>query len=257
MIKVYSTAGCAAALCCILWMGAAQSASAQRRSRNSIFKAGVALGLNRTQVDGDAQYGYDKSGITGGLRGGIILHKNFEIGTELLYSQRGSKPKENQLTDSRYRVFIDLRYAEAALLAKVCARKTEERAYGWDFYGGISYGRLVSSDTRAIVGLQRIDTFRQNTILRRGYNTSDLSVIFGASWYWTDRLGMSIRQTMSTNRFYENPEANANVNLTIPGARQRQYTFFRSYFITAGIFYDFIAPKNKKPAKRKAPTKGK
>jgi Outer membrane protein beta-barrel domain len=246
----YPTAWC----CLILLCMASTTAAGQRRSRNSIFKAGVMLGVNRAQVDGDAQYGYTKTGIMGGLRGGIILHKNFEIGTELLYSQRGSKPKEIQLSDSRNRIFIDLHYAEAALLARLRARKSEDRAFSWDFYGGISYGRLVRSDTRAVLGVQRIDTLRQNTILRRGYNTSDLSFVAGASWYLTERIGLTARQTISVSHFYDNPTANDNIQLNQIGARQRNYTFFRSYFITIGLFYDFIAPKTKKPVKRKPVT---
>ena len=41
----------------------------------SPFKAGVSVGLNLAQIDGDHQFGYDKRGLGYGIRGGVVVEK--------------------------------------------------------------------------------------------------------------------------------------------------------------------------------------
>ena len=61
--------------------------------QTSPFKAGIAAGLNFSQVDGDYQHGYHKKGLTLGIRGGIVLKKKYSIITELLYNYYGGEPR--------------------------------------------------------------------------------------------------------------------------------------------------------------------
>jgi len=51
--------------------------------------------MNAAQVDGDDVAGYTKIGFNGGLGTFIMLPKNFSVGFEMLYSQKGATTTKN------------------------------------------------------------------------------------------------------------------------------------------------------------------
>jgi Outer membrane protein beta-barrel domain len=222
---------------------------AQRRKKpTSIFKAGVIVGVNRSQIDGDFQVGYDHPGLIVGARGGVILHKNFEIATELLYTQRGAKPKST-FTGSQKRIFIDVDYAEVPIVARIMLPPTETRVLGADLYAGVSFGRLLRSDVRPLATASQVDTAKLNYINRTGLQSKDWSFVAGGSFYFSRRAGVTLRHTASLGMFYDNPLP------ALSTVKQREnYTFFRSYYWTFGLFYDLVSPK---PVKKKSTARAK
>ena len=54
------------------------------------FSAGLALGFNMSQIDGDKLAGYNKLGVATGARVDAKLDERWKLGMELLFSQMGS-----------------------------------------------------------------------------------------------------------------------------------------------------------------------
>lgn len=62
-------------------------------SKESLFKGLFSAGLNLSQVDGDAEFGYTKLGAYAGIGTLVKFHKNFSASIEMIYSMRGARPK--------------------------------------------------------------------------------------------------------------------------------------------------------------------
>lgn len=212
----------------------------------SPFKAGVSAGLNLAQIDGDHQFGYDKSGFGYGLRGGVVVRKNFDIMTELLYIKKGTSPKSTQPFDSR-RAEIELIYAEVPLLFNYHFKKNELGFYKWTLQAGASYGRLLKS-TSVVTKKSTLDSLATISLSQENYNKHDISFIVGAAFNIRSNLGISIRHTVSLTKLYENPDFDTPSPTT---KRAERYLAFRNYFVSFQIFYDFLSPKIKKPKKKK------
>lgn len=102
------------------------------------FKAGIAGGVNFTQIDGDNIGGYNKFGANVGFLSEIPLADRWAVGLELLYTQKGSRAvvTANNLLD--FKIIMD--YAEIPVRVKFHDKKG-----GFNFAGGFSLGRLVRS----------------------------------------------------------------------------------------------------------------
>lgn len=106
-----------------------------------VFKAGIAAGLNLTQVDGDELYGFKKVGFNGGPM--VILpfgpDDKWSVSLETLFNQKGSFQRNvnyfHDSLDGFYKLVLD--YAEVPVLIHFKDK---------DFLNvgtGFSYGRLV------------------------------------------------------------------------------------------------------------------
>jgi Outer membrane protein beta-barrel domain len=226
-------------LCCVALSGV----QAQRRNKPSIFKAGLFLGVNHTQIDGDEQVGYHRRGFVGGVRGAIVLHPNFDIATELLYTQRGSQPPNTRGRQEK-RIFIDLEYAEVPLMVRGFFPVKKTRHLHMDLYTGVSYARLLRYSIRPLNVISQTDTLKLNYINTVSIKTTDWSFIVGGSLYVGRRIGVSLRHTWSLTPFYNNPVS----PYALPKVKEN-YQFFRSYYLTFGLFYDMVSAK---PTKKKS-----
>src|SRR5258706_5548033 len=56
------------------------------------FSAAILGGFNASQIDGDQLAGFDKVGLTGGIKAIINFESKFDLNVEFLYSHRGSRP---------------------------------------------------------------------------------------------------------------------------------------------------------------------
>lgn len=152
--------------------------SGQRR-----FKAGLTLGVNASQINGDDYAGFDKLGLMGGLKASAILGEKTEFGIELLFSQRGSS--SSFLPDSGIApVRIHLDYVEAPLTFTFKDWEAED-FYRIHVHGGFSYGRLIggtSGVTDAPV---------------EGFNDNDFAVLVGVSYFTNEHLAFCFRYNRS------------------------------------------------------------
>lgn len=180
----------------IILMGFQLDAISQR------FNAGVQVGLNAAQLDGDDSAGYNKLGIMAGLRGVTILTEKMEVSIELLFSQKGAKCElsSNGLGTRCGLLDIKLNYVEIPLLFNYKDWRNEEKDYyKMLFSAGFSYGRLIGGSATNNAG---------DDASIEGLNKNDFSIIVGATYFATSRLGISFRYTRSMNLAYNASKQN-------------------------------------------------
>lgn len=167
--------------------------SAQEEKTEGRFGLALVLGLNASQLDGDRLRGFNKLGFRAGLRATTFLSGNKSLGIEFLFSQKGSVA-EFQLgvpTDGLFR--IHLNYIEVPFYFNY-------REWQIDFYGGLSYGRLISSTVDEGITGYASEDFRKD----------DLNVLLGANYLFNDTWSASLRYTRSVVNLFDNPAKNIN-----------------------------------------------
>jgi len=107
---------------------------------SQVFKGEIIGGFNKSQVDGDFEYGFKKYGLIGGV--GVIapIYKNWSLSLETLYSQKGSKlkPQFNDSLDGSYKLMLN--YAEVPFMIQYTDRDIASAGVG------ISWNRLVFAE---------------------------------------------------------------------------------------------------------------
>jgi hypothetical protein len=220
--------------------------STMRLSAQNRFVGGVFAGLNLAQIDGDFQQGYRKKMFGGGIRAAMIINRNFDIGTELMYNGKGATPSETDKASRNPNFYMTMHYAEAALTANFHFNQNEMGFNQKTVQVGIAYGRLLKSSNE-ISKLSRTDTNQSNLFLQERLRNSDVSLIVGFAYRFTPRIGLAVRHSYSFTPFFER-------TLPIKRTNQREYFLGRSYFLSAHLFYDLWTPELRKPKKARTST---
>lgn len=151
------------------------------------FYAGLLLGSNLAQVDGDNFAGYHKAGINVGGIGYVHLRKHLAVSWEILYSQKGSKSDMVKffVTDSTIIVKkynINLNYAEIPVMINYFDQRKSH------FGVGVSYSRLVSTtETSATIPSTSID------FTKYPFQKNNFDIIAGANLHLWKGLFLNVR----------------------------------------------------------------
>lgn len=176
------------------------------------FTGGLHSDLNLSQIDGDAVRGYNRIGLQAGAYGQARLKEKMAFGLEFNYSQRGSKSVKSNAPI----VDIRMNYLEVPVYFlfkdwKV-SNESGKEYYKMHFMGGISFGRLFSSNS--LTGVDK--EFRNN----------DLSWFAGFRYFYARHWAFEGRYTRSLTSLRTN---------IING----EATSMISYFISLGLVYQF------------------
>ena len=198
----------------------------RKRSKDRRFKAGVVLGMNAAQIDGDDQVGYNHIGVSAGLRGIAVVSPGVELSFELLYSQKGSTPsddgpRKNALT-------FDLNYAEVPILINILSKE------GWDEYRhfhlqvGFSYARLLSSNVKESLNRPlRVQEVPYST-LEEEFNSNEINIIVGGAYYFNRHFGLALRHGVATSKIFNKNDYPHLTNKSL-----------RSYYLNIQAIYIF------------------
>lgn len=155
------------------------------------FSAAAVGGINASQIDGDQLAGFDKVGLTGGIKAVVNFESVIDLNVEFLFTQRGSKP---DLFNPEYDpdITVTLNYAELPVYLTIGDWWQEEGEYHKvSAHAGVSYGRLISART--------FDYFHANEEsfdkLVPYFNNSDLSWLVGVSYMMSNKWGLTGRYT--------------------------------------------------------------
>lgn len=155
------------------------------------FNAAVVGGLNASQIDGDLLAGFDKLGLTGGVKAVINFESVFDLNVEFLFTQRGSKPDIfNPVYDPDIK--IHLNYIELPVYVSLSDWWQEEGEYHKvAAHAGLSYGRLINARTT--------DYFHPSEEsldkLVPYFNDNDLSWLVGATYRMNTKWALTGRYT--------------------------------------------------------------
>lgn len=160
------------------------------------FKAGVIIGLNASQINGDANAGFNKLGLMGGLRAAAILGPKSELGLEILYSQRGS---QSDLIPSSGLLVARIRtsYVEVPVYYTFMDWAVEDLDYyRMHFHAGFSYGRLIEASTNV------------DEILTDAFNENDVAFIVGFTYNINENWGAGFRYNRSIIPLFKRSDDN-------------------------------------------------
>lgn len=210
----------------------AQTKRKRTISDSERFSAGLVLGMNNAQIDGDYFTGFDKRGITGGLRGITRLTPRLDFNIEMLYSKKGSKIfQKRALTSARQKKdrIIDLTYIDVPIFFKYLLSNKENI---WHIEIGGIYGRLIRSKiTENITDSNR--EFSYLTV-EKDFNKDDISGMFGFGYTYKNGIALNLRYVIGVSKFYNNseyflPEFGSLINEPVQFLRNYHYTINISY----------------------------
>lgn len=187
------------------------------------FSAGIVGGLNASQVDGDLLAGFDKLGLTGGIKAVVNFDSPFDLNIEFLFTQRGSRP---DLFNPAYDPDIEfhLNYAEIPVYVSLGDWwQEEDEYYKVSAHAGLSYGRLISART--------FDYFHPSENgfdkLVPYFNNTDLSWLVGVSYHMSKEWAVTGRYTREI------------IPLLSPEKHDLQIERLLSYYLTFRMEYYF------------------
>lgn len=202
------------------------------------FRAGVAAGVNLSQIEGDAQQGYHKVGVSIGVKGAYCFKPNFDISAELLYNARGTRDnpfEDASSADSRkLRLKANLNYADVLLAANFhFAPNNDNTFYRQSLQVGVSYGRLLSSTVNVSGGNISNKVFEDNVL--NNLRKDDIAFVVGYTFFFTSRLGIAAKHGFSLRPIYD-----GSMNQVTTGQGFRSFT---PYNLAFQLVYNLVSPK--------------
>ena len=233
-------------LMCFTVSAFAQGKRKQYIPNNERFNAGLIIGLNASQIDGDYYKGFNKFGLTGGIRGITRLTPNFDFNVEILYSKKGSKIFHNRYAApgrAMEKRFIDLTYIDVPFFFKLMSPR-KEHSFHIEF--GAIYSRLFQSKVQENVANNPSEFVYQAII--DDFKNSEISVLGGIGYTWQNGFSINYRYTFSMQNLYRGDAfGSASYDLII----DQPVTFLRNYYYSLTLSYSLFDNKTRKKSKKR------
>ncbi len=149
----------------------------------NVFKGGIILGLNTSQINGDGYSGFDKAGIVGGFILKTKLSDKVTFQGELTYITKGSYDPPNYLIGKYTLKRIKLSYIEIPLIFKYQFKKV-------NFNAGASFGILTSQKQYDINGLLPAPFIGP-------FKKTEIATLIGVDYNLTDRWAVCWQSSVS------------------------------------------------------------
>lgn len=211
---------------------------------NERFSAGIVVGYNNAQIDGDFQVGFDKVGLTAGIRGIARFTPRLDLNIEMLYSKKGSKifpfNTFSQVNPKKSRI-IDLTYVDAPIYFKWLLKNEPST---WHIEIGGVYSRLTKTKiTEQIRNSSREFAYEP---IAADFDKDDISLLTGFGHTWQNGIGINLRYVFGVKKFYVNEDFMEQVPGSLVG---KEVSFLRNYYYSLNISYTIFKRKLKKKRK--------
>ena len=178
-------------------------------AQNNRFGVGITSGVNFSQINGDKHQGYNKIGLSLGLNGIVNLKKNFNIGLELGYNQRGSKSGDidpNRIEFGIHPFNLQLNYAEVILTPNLFFYETYDDYYRFRLSMGISFARLINANVKeTILNEFTVEEPIVYADLLDDFSKDDLNGLIGITFYINEQIGLELRHGIGLKPIYKAP----------------------------------------------------
>lgn len=175
-----------------------KSLHAQKRVLKSRFGAGLTIGINTSQINGDLYKGFDKFGVFAGFRAIVKISTKAELVFEMQYSSKGSKNPEQFVPGKNEPRFISLNYIEVPILYH---QKVKTKLGLASLEAGIAYGRLFGIKINENTSSINYTTF---TSIQDAFNKTELALIIGGGFFINEHFRIMLRSAHSLTLLYEN-----------------------------------------------------
>lgn len=174
----------------VLLIGAMMSLPLQTQAQR--FIGGIVGGFNFSQIDGDDMVGYHRLGLNGGGYVATVLNDRWQVSTELIFSQRGSRLSSTEPIFGIYdRINLDMLEIPVLLNLKE-----------WKFHvqAGASYARIFNTKVIEISGADITDSVDLNEGL--------VSIVLGGTFFFTEKLGLNMQWHYAFSNLQNDPNSN-------------------------------------------------
>lgn len=203
-----------------------KSLYAQKRTLKNRFNAGIVIGINASQVNGDRYMGFDKLGAFAGFRAIVKINTNAEFVFEMQYNGKGSRNPEQFVPGESAPRFISLDYIEVPILYH---QKIETKIGFCSFEGGIAYARLFGFKINENDNSINYTSFAS---IQDDFNKSEWALILGGGIFVNKHFRVMSRFAHSLTLLYENEnpiEDSIDNNPTINKLRNIQLSLGLNY----------------------------
>lgn len=178
------------------------------------FSLSAVLGMNASQMAGDALSGFNKVGLHTGLKAGYILSPRWDLNLEFLYTQKGSQPRWSDTNINGQKT--SLNYAEIPVYATFNDWYIEEdEYYKVGLHAGASYARLISAKSGIGSISDEIDNIKNY----------DVSFLFGGFYAFSKKWVMTLRYTNSIIRIYKSDNLTNDGLISYLWSLRMEYSF--------------------------------
>lgn len=160
-------------------MFAQEGAEPEKKVKQSLFRPYLVAGMNASQVDGDDLAGYTKLGFNGGGGTFIMLPKNFSIGFEIIYSQKGAITTKNNRSPLFDYFKLNVDYLDVPL---IISYHDKHRAI---FGMGVVFNNLVRSREERGANPQGVQPFEYKRFAMEG--------MANVSFHFKKQFGINLR----------------------------------------------------------------
>ena len=162
------------------------------------FEAGVVIGMNTSQIDGDQLYGYNKPGAQLGLSLTYPYKYGIDLRMEMVYCQRGSQDGFSFGGSDQEKLRTSLNYISMpAIVTFKFLDKSTTNDHKLKIYPGIAYSYLVNASTPGNSN-QDINNFKK----------SDFSYLVGLSYALSQTVWIGMRYTRGIDGVIKIPSRN-------------------------------------------------
>ncbi len=224
----------------------AQKSKKRYIPNNERFNAGLIFGANASQIDGDYYKGFNKYGLTGGIRGIARLTSNFDFNVEILYSKKGSKIFHNRYASpgrAAERRFIDLTYIDVPFFFKLMS---PSKANSFHIEFGAVYSRLFNATVQENVANNPSEFVYEEIV--DDFKDSEISVLGGIGYTWQNGLSINYRYTFSAQNLYR---GDAFGSASYEAIIDQPVTFLRNYYYSVTMSYSLFDNKTRKKKKKR------
>jgi len=157
------------------------------------FRAGILMGINASQVDGDSHAGYNKLGFMAGPFVYYPLSTKIDAQLEIKYMGKGANKKTSEYDLTKYT--STLNYLEVPIIL----RWNTNFKVGWE--GGLGFGYLFSHSEKDEYG----DIASENAI---DFKPFELSWLIGARYKFAQRWIANLRFSYSVMSIFNHQTNN-------------------------------------------------
>ena len=211
----------------------AQSRYKKEKRKKYRFNAGLVLGVNFSQIDGDLFSGFNKNGIRAGIKSMYYLNEKFDITTGINFVQRGSRfeiVKGRRLNRETDRI-IHLDYIELPIF--LTYKILDNTGKGVYINLGGSFSRLFNSEITETVFPLREDVVYGD--FQDNFNKDEFNLMGEAHVFFNRRVGIGVQATYQLNKLFVNENYQYMPNLWISSFQDVE--FLRNYQIGLLLTY--------------------
>ncbi|MBX2814340.1 MAG: PorT family protein [Saprospiraceae bacterium] len=212
-----------------------------------LVRAGLQLGGNLSQLDGDSFEGFHKLGLRFGLRAEVAIRPKIDLVLELNYEDKGSyfgsHPAENKDRNKT----VKLEYAEIPILLRISP---------WDhipIFG--EFGASVAYLWRDRFLMEENDPYRLDPIADRNlYRRSEINLLAGFGTQITQRLSLIFRYSYGIQALVRDREGLTEylqaIDTQDPAVTTVPVFHLRNYQMSIGVAYVLFGGDAQLPGQR-------